>query len=105
MGEGPTPKLVFDASLVRKLASLSRLALTAEEETQLASELTRVLAYVDELAAVDLTDVAPSTWAIDGGARLRHDDPKASLGTALALREAPRADDDAFLVPGFVDEG
>jgi aspartyl-tRNA(Asn)/glutamyl-tRNA(Gln) amidotransferase subunit C len=103
--QSPADKVVFDAALVRRLASLSRLALTPEEETAFAAELTRVLDHVAELGELDLEGVTPLTWASEGGVRLRDDEPRPSLEQKLALREAPRADADGFVVPSFVDEG
>lgn len=99
----------MDASLVTRLAALSELDLTPEEAESLAQDLQRILRHVEEIAALDLDDV-PS----DGGTStrgslvataLRADEHRPGLAREEALAAAPRAEDGAFRVPGFVDEG
>ena len=60
---------------------------------------------MSQLSELDLEGVPPLAWAFEGGVTLREDTPHPSLAQADALREAPRADGEGFVVPGFVDEG
>ncbi len=101
-----TPPAPLDDALVTRLAQLARIALSPEERAQLAQELARIVAYVDQLAELPLEGVPPlaspsgpldSPW--------RRDDAVPSLPREVALAEAPRARDGGFAVPGFVDEG
>jgi aspartyl-tRNA(Asn)/glutamyl-tRNA(Gln) amidotransferase subunit C len=102
---GDLVRPTIDAAFVRRLAGLSRLALTEEEQERFARDLGRILDHVSQLSELDLEGVPPLAWAFEGGVALRADEPRASLAAEAALREAPRSDGEGFMVPGFVDEG
>ncbi|MEZ6104755.1 MAG: Asp-tRNA(Asn)/Glu-tRNA(Gln) amidotransferase subunit GatC [Pirellulaceae bacterium] len=59
----------IDASVVKRVASLAKLALTADEELKLAGELRQIVSYVEQLGEVDVTRFEP-LGASDGSARL-----------------------------------
>jgi len=59
----------LDAAAVARIARLARIRLTEDEQTNLASELSQVLAWVDELAQVNTDGVEPMTSVV--GARLK----------------------------------
>jgi aspartyl-tRNA(Asn)/glutamyl-tRNA(Gln) amidotransferase subunit C len=94
----------ISADQVRVVARLSRLEVSEEALPQLAHELSKILTYVDQLSELDTSDVPPTRQVGTVSAPFRADAPHVSGITAAALREAPRADDGGFLVPGFVDE-
>ncbi|MFM8003828.1 MAG: Asp-tRNA(Asn)/Glu-tRNA(Gln) amidotransferase subunit GatC, partial [Dolichospermum sp.] len=56
---------MIDSQLVRKVANLARLELTADEETQFTTQLGDILDYIQQLNQLDVTNVAPTTRAID----------------------------------------
>ena len=93
----------MDVSQVRHVATLAELSLTEEEEQRLASEMTRILAYVAELDAVDTTDVPPLTHVSGAAPRLRADEVKEGLSHEDALAAAPRTEHGGFVVPTFVE--
>lgn len=97
----------MDAALVSRLAELAELDLTAEERASIARDLGRILARVEEIAALPLDDVPTTDRVLAAGAAplTRGDVPSPGLDREEALRAAPRSDDGAFVVPGFVDEG
>jgi aspartyl-tRNA(Asn)/glutamyl-tRNA(Gln) amidotransferase subunit C len=105
----------LDAGMVTRLAELASLALEEEEIAELTHDLSRIVEYVAILDQAETLDrvLAPIETPVDQapGARgwtessLRADEPSPSLSNELALREAPRAVDGGFAVPGFVDEG
>lgn len=96
----------MDAAVVSRLAELAELDLTAEERDAIARDLGRILAHVEEIAALPLDDVPTTDRVLAGeAAASRADVPSPGLDRAEALRAAPRSDDGAFVVPGFVDEG
>lgn len=86
------------------MARLARLRLTDEELPRLEAELGRIVAYVDELASVDVSGVSESQLSGPSVAPLRDDEPRPGLTRDAALAEAPRTSDGAFAVPEFVDE-
>ncbi|MFN6367491.1 MAG: Asp-tRNA(Asn)/Glu-tRNA(Gln) amidotransferase subunit GatC, partial [Aphanizomenon sp.] len=52
---------MIDSQLVRKVANLARLELTADEETQFTTQLGNILDYIEQLNQLDVTNVAPTT--------------------------------------------
>lgn len=90
--------------VVRRVARLSRLKLDEAEVTQLSTELTKVLHYVDQLSEVDVTDVEPMAHAIEFTNVFRADEPWPSLPREAALSNAPKTDGKYFLVPPILDE-
>ncbi len=73
------PPTDFD---VTHLAHLARIELTDAERVQFARELPRILAYVDQLKAVDTTKVAETSQVTDLSDVVRPDEP-----TRLTLEE------------------
>jgi aspartyl-tRNA(Asn)/glutamyl-tRNA(Gln) amidotransferase subunit C len=84
---------------VRKIARLSRLAITDAEADIYADQLAHILAHMDSLAQLDTTTIPPKVHAIDLHNILRDDAIAPSLPHDLALREAPAHDGQFFLVP------
>jgi aspartyl-tRNA(Asn)/glutamyl-tRNA(Gln) amidotransferase subunit C len=85
---------------VRHLAALSNLQLTDDEIQNLQGDLTNILAYVDQLNALDTTGVEP-TYQVTGLENVWRDD---SVQTSAANREvllalAPEAADNSVKVP------
>jgi aspartyl-tRNA(Asn)/glutamyl-tRNA(Gln) amidotransferase subunit C len=89
---------VIDAEVVRHVARLARLALSEEEQETMRRELSVILEHVDQVQDLDLSAVPPTTHAIPLANVLRDDEPRPSLPTELALREAPEVADGGFSV-------
>ncbi len=87
------------------LATLAGLTLERTEEARIVAELSRVLAYMGELAAVDTGALEPLESPSEGGAPTRDDTPRApdDAFRDAALRAAPETSDGAFVVPAFLD--
>jgi aspartyl-tRNA(Asn)/glutamyl-tRNA(Gln) amidotransferase subunit C len=49
---------MIDREQVHKVANLARLELTAEEEEQLAAQMSSILEYFEQLSELDTEDVA-----------------------------------------------
>jgi aspartyl-tRNA(Asn)/glutamyl-tRNA(Gln) amidotransferase subunit C len=65
---------------VRKVAALSRLALTAEQERRYSGQLGQVLGYIERLRELDLEGVQPLTNPMDATNRLGADVPSGAPG-------------------------
>lgn len=89
---------MIDADVVRHVARLSRLALAEDEVERMRAELSGILAHVDLVQELDLSDIPPTTHVIHLQNVLRADEPGTSLDRDLALRSAPRVADDGFSV-------
>lgn len=88
---------------VRKVASLARLKVTEEELDSLVNDLRAIIGYVEVLNDVDTTDVQPMVHAVELQNVLRADVRMPSLTRAAALSNAPRTDNEFFLVPAIID--
>ena len=98
MSENLTP------DVVRRVARLSRLKLNDAEVSRLATELSQVLHYVDQLNELDVANVEPMAHAIELANVFRADEPRPSLPREAALANAPKSDGKYFLVPPILDE-
>jgi aspartyl-tRNA(Asn)/glutamyl-tRNA(Gln) amidotransferase subunit C len=94
----------FTPDVVRRVARLSRLKLNDHEVAKLASELSQVLHYVDQLDELDVTNVEPMAHAIEVTNVFRPDEPRPKLAREAALANAPKTDGKYFLVPPILDE-
>jgi aspartyl-tRNA(Asn)/glutamyl-tRNA(Gln) amidotransferase subunit C len=86
---------------VERIATLARLELTPDEVTLFAGQLTAILAYADQVEAVDTSGIAAAPATTAGDAAARDDVPVPSLDRDLVLTQAPAADRTAglFKVP------
>ena len=67
------PKITLEEVL--HVAKLARLALSDDEARQMQAELDSILGYIEELDALDVSDVDPTFHAIPMTAPLRPDVP------------------------------
>lgn len=94
----------MDIAEVRKVASLARLTLNAQELAACGEQLTVILDYVSLLNEVDTTDVAPMSHPIPAENIFRDDVQKDSLPREAALANSPKTDGLFFLVPKILEE-
>lgn len=87
---------------VRHVAQLARLDFSAEEEAQMAEELSQILDYVDKLDELDTSGVPPMSHVLDVTNVCRADEVSERIDRAEALEPAPEADDEYFRVPKVV---
>ena len=84
---------------IEKVAKLARIELTDAEKERFSSELDAILAYVEELAAVDTEGVEPTTHVLPLALAMRADEVGEKLDRAEVLAAAPAHDGHAFIVP------
>ena len=89
---------------VRKVASLSRLALSDQELAAFGTQLTAILDYVRLLDEVDTDGIAPMPHPVERENVFRPDQQSASLDRAAALQNAPKSDGQYFLVPKILED-
>lgn len=85
------------------VAHLARLQLSEEERGAMQAQLEQILAYVDQLKEVDVSDVTPTAHAVPVANVLRPDEARPGLETADVMRNAPRQRDQQFIVPKIVE--
>jgi len=88
---------------VTKVAKLSRLKLSDDEQQQFANQLGQILDYVDQLSEVDTENVEPMAHAFDVTDVFRTDEPRESIPRESALKNAPKSDRKYFLVPQIIE--
>lgn len=91
-----------DSIDVTYVADLARLRLSPEEIATFQKQLGDVLGYVSQLAEVDVSHVSLLGDA-DLKNRLRKDDLQPSLPVNEALANAPKQDNNLFVVPKMVE--
>lgn len=97
----PAPLSLAD---VERIAALAHLELTREEKQRFTRQLADILAYAEQIQALDTTGV-PATAHLDAGHRAeREDQPQPSLPVDAALDGASEADARAglFRVPRVI---
>jgi aspartyl-tRNA(Asn)/glutamyl-tRNA(Gln) amidotransferase subunit C len=92
-----------DAATVRKIAHLSRIALPEQEVEHLRGELNAILAFVEQLAEVDVEGIEPMTSVTPMTMKKRED--KVTDGGIVddILRNAPLTEGPYFAVPKVVE--
>lgn len=88
---------------VRHVAKLARLSLGEGEEELYAKRLSAVLSAADELAALDVSAVAPTSHATLQAALFRKDETKPSLPPEKSLGNAPKKSGTSFAVPKIIE--
>lgn len=100
--------MAIDQATVKKIASLSRIAISDEEATAMEGELNNILNWVEQLSEVDVTGVEPMTAVIPNILRLRDDVVNADPLTGGNRRDdilanAPAAQHGFFGVPKVIE--
>lgn len=103
--ENHGPRARISEAEIRTTAEMARLSLTDAELAQLAGELSKILAYADDLAAVDVTGIEPTTHAVPLPSPLRDDQVGAHDPPETAMRNAPAREADFFAVPAVFGSG
>jgi aspartyl-tRNA(Asn)/glutamyl-tRNA(Gln) amidotransferase subunit C len=88
---------------VRKAARLARIAVPEDRLDPLASELTGILAWIEQLAEVDVAGVEPMTSSVEMTLALRDDKVTDGDIRDKVLANAPRTADGFFIVPKVVE--
>lgn len=88
---------------VERIAALAHLELTADEKELFTRQLAEILAYAEQVQAID-TQGVPATAHVLGERTERDDEARASLPLEEALANAPDAVADAglFRVPRVI---
>ncbi|GHE58742.1 aspartyl/glutamyl-tRNA(Asn/Gln) amidotransferase subunit C [Camelimonas fluminis] len=92
-----------DATTVRRIAHLSRIAVSDGDVPHLEGEMNSILSFVEQLGQVDVSGVAPLTSAMAMTMRLRADEVTDGGDAAKVVANAPLTEDNFFLVPKVVE--
>ena len=93
-----------DVATVRRLAELSKLSFSENEETEMVDGLNEMIAFVDKLKELDTASVEPLVFMTDETNVLREDVVEAPISQAEALKNAPSKDMYYFRVPKVIKQ-
>ena len=92
-----------DATTVRRIAHLARIAVSDAEVPHLQGELNAMLAFVEQLSEVNVEGVEPMTSVTPMEMKKRADVVNDGATTDDILKNAPATEDHFFLVPKVVE--
>lgn len=92
-----------DDATVRRIARLARIRISDDEVDGLKGELNGILAWVEQLDAVDATGVEPMTRVVQMQLKQRADEVTDGDIAPDIVRNAPVADETFFVVPKIVE--
>ncbi len=93
----------MDRSDVEKLAKLACLDISEATVDEVTQSITDIIALVDQLQAVDTTNVEPMAHPLDTVQRLRHDEVTESNQREAFQAIAPSAEAGLYLVPKVIE--
>ncbi|HZP69170.1 MAG TPA: Asp-tRNA(Asn)/Glu-tRNA(Gln) amidotransferase subunit GatC [Pseudolabrys sp.] len=95
--------MAVDATTVRRIAHLARIAVAEEEIEHLKGELNAILAFVEQLSEVNVEGVEPMTSVMPMAMKKRADAVTDGGIAEIIVKNAPLTEDSFFLVPKVVE--
>jgi len=92
-----------DATTVRRIAHLARVAVADEEVEHLRGEINAILAFVEQLSEVNVEGVEPMTSVTPMKMKQREDVVTDGGIAEQIVKNAPATADNFFLVPKVVE--
>jgi len=92
----------IDKTLILKLENLARLQLSDHERGKMESDLNKMLGLVSKMDELQLEDVKPLVHLTDDVNVLRSDKISEKTDRKDALKNAPKHDENGFLVPKVI---
>lgn len=96
----------IDDKLIEHLCSLARLSVSSKDKESLKQGMSEILAYVDSLKEIDVTDIEPLIHSLDEKHLNIWRNDKAhqnSLTPDKALQNAPKRKGNFFEVPRIIE--
>ncbi|MEM7046513.1 MAG: Asp-tRNA(Asn)/Glu-tRNA(Gln) amidotransferase subunit GatC [Pseudomonadota bacterium] len=95
--------MAVDRETVRRVGVLSRLEIGAQEETQVAQDMDKIINFIEQLQKIDVTDIPPTASVVPHDQPTRADtaDPDARPEDLLDL--APERVGPYYAVPKVVE--
>ncbi len=88
--------------MISHLSHLARLSFSDEEKIELKQDLENMISFVEQLKAVDTSDVEPLLHITDAVNVLREDEVHQTITKQEALFNAPQTDGKFFIVPKVI---
>lgn len=95
--------MAIGAAEVAQIAHLARLAVETPQAERYARDLSDILAFVEQLSAVDTDGVSPMAHPLDMAQRLRPDEVTETDQRGRFQAIAPAVEDGLYLVPRVIE--
>ena len=95
--------MALDAAEIRKIAHLARLGINADDIPEYARNLSAILAFVEQLNAVDTRGVEPLAHPLEATQRLRADEVTETDNRENFQQVAPETESGLYLVPQVIE--
>ena len=95
--------MALDSSAVEKIAHLARLGIDSKDVPEYARNLSNILAFVEQLNAVDCSGVVPMAHPMDAHQRLREDAVTEPDQRDKFQAHAPKVEVGLYLVPKVIE--
>lgn len=95
--------MALDASDVEKIAHLARLGIDADDVPGYTRNLSDILAFVEQLDAVDTRDIKPLAHPLEATQRLRPDTVTETDDRENFQQVAPQTENGLYLVPKVLE--
>ncbi|PCH48415.1 MAG: Asp-tRNA(Asn)/Glu-tRNA(Gln) amidotransferase GatCAB subunit C [Hyphomicrobiales bacterium] len=95
--------MTVDLATVKRVAHLSRIAVTEERAESMKDELNTILGFVESLSEVDVDGVEPMTSVVEMSMRKRVDAVTDGSKSADIVANSPLSEDNFFMVPKVVE--
>jgi aspartyl-tRNA(Asn)/glutamyl-tRNA(Gln) amidotransferase subunit C len=92
-----------DLATVKRVAKLSRIAVSEEDAVRMVGELNGILGFVEQLNEVDVTGAEPMTSVVPVAMKKRADTITDGAKATDIVANAPATDENFFLVPKVVE--
>lgn len=96
--------MTIDKETVDKVAHLARLELTEDETQELMGDMGKILDFMAKLNEVDTSGVEPLVYMTNEINVLREDVVKQKITHEEALQNAPKHDENYFLVAKVIEK-
>jgi aspartyl-tRNA(Asn)/glutamyl-tRNA(Gln) amidotransferase subunit C len=95
--------MTIDEETVDKIAHLARLEIKADEKQEMIADMNKILGFMDKLNEIDTKGIEPLVYMTDAVNVFREDVVRQEITHEQALQNAPKHDEDYFLVAKVID--
>ncbi len=95
--------MAIEQDEIDKIAKLARIRIDRQQIGEVTQRITEILGMVDQLQAIDTTNVEPMANPLDATARLRTDAVTEVDQRAVFQAIAPAVENNLYLVPKVID--
>ena len=96
--------MTIDKETVEKVAHLARLELGEDEKEKMIADMNKILGFMDKLNEIDTSGIEPLVYMTNEINTVREDVVKQDITHQEALLNAPKHDQDYFLVAKVIEK-